>query len=114
MGDLSNFEIYKITNIATEGYIFSVAEETDEEPTYHYYMITFEANKRPVINKLNNTIAVLSSMDLEFVPVDNPSPEIMNFVRLVTSTITSQNKTASTNANLKSINETDIKLIKTQ
>ena len=114
MGDLSNFEIYKITNIATEGYIFSVAEETDEEPTYHYYMITFEPNKQPVINKLNNTIAVLSSMDLEFVPVENPSPEIMTFVRLVTSTITSQNKTTSTNANLKSINETDIKLIKTQ
>ena len=114
MGDLSNYEIYKITNIATEGYIFSVAEETDEEPTYHYYMITFEPNKQPVINKLNNTIAVLSSMDLEFVPVDNPSPEIMTFVRLVTSTITSQNKTTSTNANLKSINGTDIKLIKTQ
>ena len=114
MGDLSNFEIYKITNIATEGYIFSVAEKTTAETTYHYYMITFASNKQPVINKLNNTIAVLSSVDLEYVPVDNPSPEIMNFVRLVTSTITSQNPKKPTNANLKSINENDIKLIKTQ
>ena len=52
MGDLTNYDIYKIDGLAIEGYIFSVQEDTDEEPTFHYYMITIAPNKKPSITKL--------------------------------------------------------------
>ena len=111
MGDLSNFEIYKLLGLATDGYIFSVTEETEEEPVFHYFMITFDLNKQPVIHRVNNTIEMLSTMNLEFIPIDNPSPEILNFIRLVTSTITNPNKNNSSNIYLKNISEKDIKLL---
>ena len=114
MGDLSNFEIYKLLGLNTEGYIFSVTEETEEEPIFHYFMITFDTNRHPVIHRVNNTIEMLSTMNLEFIPIDNPSPEIMNFVRLVTSTITNPNKNNSNNIYLKNISEKDIKLLQKQ
>jgi hypothetical protein len=74
-------------------------------------MITFDPNKQPVIHRVNNTIEMLSTMNLEFIPIDNPSHEILNFVRLVTSTITNPNKNDSSNIYLKNISEKDIKLL---
>ena len=85
MGDLSNFEIYKLLGLNTEGYIFSVTEETEEEPIFHYFMITFDTNRHPVIHRVNNTIEMLSTMNLEFIPIDNPSHEILNFVNVLKS-----------------------------
>ena len=111
MGDLSNFEIYKLLGLASEGYIFSVTEETEDEPIFHYFMIRFGPNKEPVIHKVNNTIEMLSTMNLEFIPVDDPSPEILNFVRLVTSTITNRKQDKTSNIYLKSLTEKDIKLL---
>ena len=111
IGDLSNFEIYKLLGLATDGYIFSVTEETEEEPIFHYFMITFDLNKQPVIHRVNNTIEMLSTMNLEFIPIDNPSPEILNFIRLVTSTITNRKQDKTSNIYLKSLTEKDIKLL---
>ena len=62
MGDLSNYDIYQIDGLAIEGYIFSIQEDADEEPTFHYYMITIEPNKKPSITKLNNTIEIITEI----------------------------------------------------
>jgi hypothetical protein len=91
MGDLTNYDIYKIDGLAIEGYIFSIQEDTDEEPTFHYYMITIEPNKKPSITKLNNTIEIISRNNLQLIPIDTESPEVQRFISLIQSTITKPN-----------------------
>ena len=88
MGDLSNYDVYKIEGISNiTGYMFSIQEDTDEEPTYHYYMVTVDSNKKTTIHKLNNTIELISEMNINLIPVDMDSPELQNFIQLVESTI---------------------------
>ena len=108
MGDLSNYEIYKIAGLAVEGYVFSIQEETNEEPTFDYYMVTIGPNRQPVINKLNNTIEILSTNNLELIPVNMDSPEIQEFINLIQSTM---KKTPIVPLN---INNQGLKLSKTQ
>ena len=91
MGDLTNYDIYKIDGLAIEGYIFSIQEDTDEEPTFHYYMITIEPNKKPSITKLNNTIEIISRNNLQLIPIDTESPEVQRFILRIGLPIFSMN-----------------------
>ena len=88
MVDLTNFEIYKIVGIGEEEYIFSVTEENEDEQSFQYYMLTFTSNRKPIITILNNTIEILSTKDLELVPVDLESPELITFANLIKNNIT--------------------------
>ena len=87
MGDLTKYDIYKINGLSIEGYIFSIQEDTEEEPTYNYYMITLDSNNKPSIHRLNNTIEILSDTNINLIPVDTDSPELQKFIKLVDSTI---------------------------
>jgi hypothetical protein len=87
MGDLTKYDIYKINGLSIEGYIFSIQEDTEEEPTYNYYMITLGSNNKPLIHRLNNTIEILSDTNINLIPVDMDSPELQKFIKLVDSTI---------------------------
>lgn len=113
MGELTNFEVYKIAGLSIEGYVFSIQEDNEEEPTYHYYMITISPNKQPVISKLNNTIEILSTNDIELVPVEPESKELARFISLVQSTMAAVPSLPG-NQYLKGLNNKDIRLIKTQ
>ena len=87
MGDLTKYDIYKINGLSIEGYIFSIQEDTEEEPTYNYYMITLGSNNKPLIHRLNNTIEILSDTNINLIPVDMDSPELQKFIKLIDSTI---------------------------
>ena len=88
MGDLSNYDVYKIEGLSNiEGYMFSIQEDADDEPTYHYYMVTIDSNKKASIHKLNNTIEIISEMKLNFIPIDMNNPDLLKFIQLIESTI---------------------------
>ena len=89
MGDLSNYDVYKIGGLPIDGYMFSVQEENEEEPTYKYYIVTLDQNKKAIITRLNNTIELINTTNLQLIPIDIESPEIQNFISLVQASLKS-------------------------
>lgn len=112
MGDLTKFDVYKIIDTNIHGYIFSILDESEGEPTYHYYIITLDSLKRPTINKLNNTIEILNTAKIKLAPVPHENPEILNFINLIKTTILTEKETSLNNAFFNGINENDIKLMR--
>ena len=85
MNKFDNFDVYKMSSPKIKGYIFSVQEQTDEEPIYHYYFIQIEQGKQPSIRKPNNIIDILHSDNLEMIDINEQPDEYAIFTTTMES-----------------------------
>lgn len=114
MSDLENFDIYKITNNPAQGYIFSVAEqnENEDEQNYRYYMITFGENNKPTIKRLNNTIEILNTDLFTLEKIEPTDEEILEFISILAKITIPRQKQEEPTTFYSDLEESDIQLFR--
>lgn len=82
MDELSKYEIYKIaTQDNTESYIFSI-ETNDNDERYIYYLIRFNNQNKPVIERVSNALALLETTNIKIQKVKN-NEELRHFFQII-------------------------------
>jgi hypothetical protein len=95
-----------------KGYIFSVQEQTEEEPIYHYYFIQLEQNKQPTIKKPNNIIDIIHSENLEMIDINEEPDELQTFTTIIESILRKPISPIEKNIFFTNINQDDIQILR--
>ena len=112
MPNFSNFDVYKVTSPSINGYLFSVTENTEEEATYHYYLITKE-NNTMTIKKPNNIIDILHTADLTMLDINDSEEEYKVFSQTIETILSHPIPRIENNTEFTSITSKDMCILKT-
>ena len=112
MPNFSNFDVYKVTSPTINGYLFSVTENTEEEPTYHYYLITKE-NNIMTIKKPNNIIDILHTTALIMIDINDSEEEYKLFSQTIETLLSHPIPRTENNSGFTDITPKDMSLLKT-
>lgn len=112
MNPFDNFDVYKMSSPKIKGYIFSVQEQTDEEPIYHYYFIQIEQGKEPSIRKPNNIIDILHSDNLEMIDINEQPDEYSVFASIMESILKRPLVQIEKNRFFTSVTQNDLQILK--
>lgn len=82
MPNYSNFDVYKVTSPILNGYLFSVTDNSNDEPLYHYYLISQE-NETLTIKKPTNIMDILNTKDINMIDINDSEEEYNLFTKTI-------------------------------
>ena len=112
MNKFENFDVYKLSSPKFKGYIFSIQEQTDEEPIYHYYFINIEQGKQPSIRKPNNIIDLLHIDDLVMTDINEQPDEFQTFATTMEEILKRPLISLEKNLFFTNVNQEDLQILK--
>lgn len=112
MPNYSNFDVYKITSNDLNGYLFSVTDNSNDEPSYHYYLISQE-NETITIKKPNNIMDILHTDKLNMIDINDSEEEYKLFTDTIESLLTHPLPVIEPSKSFKSLTLKDMTILKT-
>ena len=112
MKNYSNFDVYKVRCSKVKGYVFAVQEETEEEPIYHYYLISQESKQYPPLSKPTDIMSILQAEDGELIEINSDDEEFAVFLTIMESLLLKPLGNLTKNNLYSTITEKDLQLLK--